>query len=188
MRAQCAVMALERVPADIRRDGGVARMSDPDDDPGHPGGRHDPGDGEGADRALSRGPGAAGAGGRLRRRVGGADARGRVKPHRQVGVQGPVRVRRDEPRRGAAADRRGRGDDPLEGRGGHRRHRRGGRHHARDQRRDPPPGRRSTTPSSRPPPRSWPRRSISSARSPATGACRSCCSAPAGSPRQPTPR
>src|SRR4051812_8915106 len=26
----CAVMALERVPPDIRRDGGVARMSDPD--------------------------------------------------------------------------------------------------------------------------------------------------------------
>src|SRR6059058_2673417 len=26
----CAVVALERVPADIRRDGGVARMSDPD--------------------------------------------------------------------------------------------------------------------------------------------------------------
>src|SRR5437773_12520142 len=26
----CAVMALERVPADIRRDGGVARRSDPD--------------------------------------------------------------------------------------------------------------------------------------------------------------
>ncbi|KAG9885453.1 hypothetical protein KCU98_g9011, partial [Aureobasidium melanogenum] len=25
----CAVMALERVPADIRKDGGVARMSDP---------------------------------------------------------------------------------------------------------------------------------------------------------------
>ncbi len=25
-----AVMALERVPADIRRDGGVARMSDPE--------------------------------------------------------------------------------------------------------------------------------------------------------------
>src|SRR5882672_3147612 len=25
----CAVMALERVPADIRRDGGVARMSNP---------------------------------------------------------------------------------------------------------------------------------------------------------------
>src|SRR5207237_4843849 len=26
----CAVMALERVPADIRREGGVARMADPD--------------------------------------------------------------------------------------------------------------------------------------------------------------
>src|SRR6202166_3347260 len=26
----CAVMALERVPADIRKQGGVARMSDPD--------------------------------------------------------------------------------------------------------------------------------------------------------------
>ena len=25
----CAVMALERVPADIRREGGVARMTDP---------------------------------------------------------------------------------------------------------------------------------------------------------------
>ena len=25
----CAVMALERIPADIRQDGGVARMSDP---------------------------------------------------------------------------------------------------------------------------------------------------------------
>src|SRR4026208_2454013 len=26
----CAVMALERVPADIRKEGGVARMADPD--------------------------------------------------------------------------------------------------------------------------------------------------------------
>ncbi len=26
----CAVMALERVPSDIRRDGGVSRMSDPE--------------------------------------------------------------------------------------------------------------------------------------------------------------
>ena len=26
----CAVMALERVPADIRKDGGVARMTDPE--------------------------------------------------------------------------------------------------------------------------------------------------------------
>ena len=26
----CAVMALERIPSDIRKDGGIARMSDPD--------------------------------------------------------------------------------------------------------------------------------------------------------------
>ena len=26
----CAVMALERIPADIRKDGGISRMSDPD--------------------------------------------------------------------------------------------------------------------------------------------------------------
>ena len=62
-----------------------------------------------------------------------------AQPHRQVGVQGAVRVRRDEPRRGAAAHRRGRGDDPLQGRGRHRRHRRGGPPPARDHRRDPAP-------------------------------------------------
>ena len=42
-----------------------------------------------------------------------------------------VRVRRDQPRRGAAADRRGRGDDPLQGRGRHRQRGRGGAPHAR---------------------------------------------------------
>ena len=26
----CAVMALERIPADIRKDGGISRMSDPE--------------------------------------------------------------------------------------------------------------------------------------------------------------
>ena len=31
----CAVMALERVPADIRKDGGVARMTDPSKIKGH---------------------------------------------------------------------------------------------------------------------------------------------------------
>ena len=40
----CAVMALERVPADIRRDGGVAHER-PADDPWHHGGRDHPGDG-----------------------------------------------------------------------------------------------------------------------------------------------
>ena len=33
----CAVMALERIPADIRAAGGVSRMSDPEDDPRHSG-------------------------------------------------------------------------------------------------------------------------------------------------------
>ena len=73
----CAVMALERVPADIRAQGGVARMSEPDEDPRDPGGGDDPGDGEGADRPLRRGAGAGGARGRLHRRVRGADARRR---------------------------------------------------------------------------------------------------------------
>ncbi len=54
-----AVMALERVPADIRRDGGVARMSDPEMIAGHPGGGEHPRDGQGAHRALHGGPGAA---------------------------------------------------------------------------------------------------------------------------------
>ena len=183
-----AVMALERVPADIRRDGGVARMSDPEMIAGIQEAVEHPGDGEGAHRALRRGAGARGAGGRLRRRVRGADAGRRGQPHRQVGVQGPVRVRRDEPRRGAAADRRGRRDDPLQGRGRHRRHRRGGPPHAPDHRRDPPPGDARARPSWRPPRRSSPRRSSSSARSPPTAACRSCCSAPAASPRRPTRR
>ena len=183
-----AVMALERVPADIRRDGGVARMSDPEMIPGIQQAVTHPGDGQGADRPLHRGAGARGARGRLRRRVGGADARGRGQPHRQVGLQGAVRVRRDEPRRGAAPDRRGRRDDPLEGRGRHRGHRRGRAPHAPDHRRNPPAADARRRESSRPPPRSSRRRWTWSARSRATGACRSCCSAPAESPRRPTPR
>ena len=51
----CAVMALERVPADIRRDGGVARMADPDKITRDPGGRDDPGDGQVPHRPLRRG-------------------------------------------------------------------------------------------------------------------------------------
>ena len=149
-----AVMALERVPSDIRRDGGVARMSDP---------------------LLIKGiqeavtiPVMAKA------RIGHfAEAQvlealevdyvdesevltpgRRGAPHRQVGVQGPVRLRRDEPRRGAAPDRRGRRDDPLEGRGRDRRHRRGRPPPARDRRRDPPAADARATWSSRPPRRS----------------------------------
>ena len=135
----CAVMALERVPADIRAEGGVARMSNPADDQGDPGGGDDPGDGEGPDRPLRRGPGPPVPRGRLHRRVGGADAGRRVQPHRQVRLRGAVRLRRHQPRRGAAPARRGRGDDPLEGRGRDRQHRRGGPPHARDHRRDQAP-------------------------------------------------
>ncbi len=129
-----AVMALERVPADIRRDGGVARMSDPEMIAGIQEAVSIPVMAKARIGHFVEAQVLRGARGRLRRRVRGADAGGREQPHRQVGVQGAVRVRRHEPRRGAAADRRGRRDDPLQGRGRHRRHRRGGPPHARDHR------------------------------------------------------
>ena len=104
-----AVMALERVPADIRRDGGVARMSDPEMI-------------EGIKAAVTI-PVMAKA------RIGHfveaqiLEALGvdyvdesevltpgrRGPPHRQVGLHRAVRVRRHQPRRGAAAHQRGRG-------------------------------------------------------------------------------
>ena len=130
-----AVMALERVPADIRRDGGVARMSDPEMI-------------EGIKEAVSI-PVMA------KVRIGhfveaqilqalGVDfvdesevltPGRRGAPHRQVRVRRAVRVWRHQPRRGAAAHLRGRGDDPLEGRGRHRQRRRGGAPPALDRRR-----------------------------------------------------
>ena len=112
-----AVMALERVPADIRRDGGVARMSDP---------------------LLIKGIQEAVTIPVMAKARIGHFAEAQVLEALEVDyvdesevltpadeanhidkwdVQGPVRVRRDEPRRGAAAHRRGRGDDPLQGRG-----------------------------------------------------------------------
>ena len=98
-----AVMALERVPADIRRDGGVARMSDP---------------------AMIEGIQAAVTIPVMAKcRIGhfaeaqvlealGVDyvdesevltPADEAYPRRQVEVHHPVRVRRDEPRRGAPA-------------------------------------------------------------------------------------
>ena len=50
----CAVMALERIPADIRAAGGVSRMSDPDHDQGHSRGRKHPGYGEVPHRPFRR--------------------------------------------------------------------------------------------------------------------------------------
>ena len=82
-------------------------------------------DGQGPHRSFRRGADPPGARRRLRGRVRGAHAGRRGAPHRQVGVHGPVRLRRPEPGRGASADRRGRGDDPHQGRGGYRQRRRG---------------------------------------------------------------
>ena len=62
-----AVMALERVPADIRADGGVARMSDPGMIKEIITVCQHPGDGQGAHRPLRRGADFAGHRRRLRR-------------------------------------------------------------------------------------------------------------------------
>ena len=113
-----AVMALERVPSDIRKEGGVARMANIAQDRGDHEDRHHSGDGQGAHRPLhgSAGPGSAGRG--LHRRERSADARRRRAPHRQERVQGAVRLRRAQSGRGAAAHRRRRRHDPHQGRGG----------------------------------------------------------------------
>ena len=184
----CAVMALERVPADIRRDGGVARMSDP---------------------AMIKGiqeavtiPVMAKA------RIGHfaeaqvlqslevdyidesevltpADERNHID---KFAFEVPVRLRCHQPRRGAAADRRGGGDDPLQGRGRDRQRRRGGPPHARDHLRDQAP---------RPARPRGARRRREGAPGAARGrprggrgrpACRCRCSAPAASPPRPTRR
>ena len=113
----CAVMALERVPADIRTRRRRRAHGRPTKVEEIMRGRHDPGDGQGPDRPLRRGADPAVARRRLHRRVRGPHARRRGAPHRQVGVHGAVRVRRAQPGRGAAAHRRGRGDDPHQGRG-----------------------------------------------------------------------
>ena len=127
-----AVMALERVPADIRADGGVARMASP--------------------RVIKEIQEAVTIPVMAKARIGHfAEAQvlqslevdyidesevltpaDEAAPHRQARLRDPVRLRRDQPGRGAAPDRRGRGDDPLQGRGRDRQHRRGRPPHARD--------------------------------------------------------
>ena len=113
----------------------------------------------------------------------------RGAPHRQVGVHRAVRLRLHEPRRGAAPHRRGRGDDPHEGRGGHRQRRRGGAPHARRSsatireldamRPDELYGRaKDLQAPRRARAHGWPR----------TGGCPSSPSPPAASPPRPTPR
>ena len=183
-----AVMALERVPADIRAQGGVSPDERPRHDRRHHRGRLDPGDGQGPHRPLRRGAGAAEPRRRLHRRVRGAHPGRLRQPHRQVGVHRAVRVRRHQPRRGAAPDHRGRGDDPLQGRGRHRRRLQRGHPHAHDPRRAPPPADAWRPTSSTSPPRSSRRRTPWSRRSPRPASSRSCCSPPAASRPPPTPR
>ena len=116
-----AVMALERVPADIRADGGVARMSDPElilqimDTVSIP--------------VMAK------------CRIGhfveaqileaiGVDyidesevltPADEAAPYQQAQLQSAVCLRLPQPGRSAAPDRRRRGDDPHQGRGRHRR-------------------------------------------------------------------
>ena len=93
-----AVMALERVPADIRAQGGVSRMSDPDmidsiieavSIPVMAKARI----GHFAEAQVLQSLGC-----RLRGRVGGAHPGRLHPPHRQVAVHRPLRLRRDQPR------------------------------------------------------------------------------------------
>ena len=168
-----AVMALERVPSDIRKYGGVARMSDPKlIEEIKARGQH-PGHGQVPHRPLRRGADPRGARGRLHRRVGGPHPGRRGAPHRQAPLQGAVRLRLPRPRRGAAPHRRGRGDDPHQGRGRHRRHRRGGTPHARRAEGDSPAPRPCAPTSCSRRPRSCARRSTSCSRPPSSARCRS---------------
>ena len=148
----CAVMALERIPADIRAAGGVSRMSDPKMI-------------KGIQEAVSI-PVMA------KCRIGHfveaqvlqaididyidesevlspADDTYHIDKTR---VQRAVRLRRSRPGRGPAPHRRRRHDDPHQGRARHRRRGAGRAPHAHDERRDPPRRRTcATTSCSRPP-------------------------------------
>ena len=85
--APCAVMALERIPADIRAAGGVSRMSDPDHDQGHPA-RPCPSPSwpSAASGTSSEAQILQAIEHRLHRRVRGALPRRRRLPHRQDGA------------------------------------------------------------------------------------------------------
>ena len=111
-----AVMALERVPSDIRKDGGVARMANIgiiEEIMAH---GHHSGDGQGAHRPLHGSADSGSAGRGLHRRERSPHAGRRRASHRQDRFQGAVRVRRAQPGRSAAAHCRRRGHDPHQGR------------------------------------------------------------------------
>ena len=98
-----AVMALERVPADIRRDGGVARMSDPEMIEGIKAAVTIPVMAKARIGHFAEAQILEALGRRLRRRVRSAHARRRGASHRQVAFHRSVRLWRDESRRGAPA-------------------------------------------------------------------------------------
>ena len=134
----CAVMALERVPSDIRKEGGVARMAAPSiireimetvSIPVMAKARI----GHFAEAQVLRG-----AGSRFHRRERSAHSRRRRKPHLEARLQGAVRLRRAQSGRSTAAHRRGRGHDSHQGRGGLGQHCRSRAAHAHDRQRDAP--------------------------------------------------
>ncbi len=184
----CAVMALERVPADIRAAGGVARMADPTKIA------------EIQEAVTIPVMAKARIGHFVEARVLEAlevdyiDESEVLTPADEANhidkwaFKRPVRLRRHQPRRGAPAHRRGRRDDPLEGRGRHRERGRGRPPHADDPRRDQASHHARPAASSPRRRRSCRRRSSSSRTSPRRAGCPSCSSAPAASRRPPTPR
>ena len=166
-----AVMALERVPADIRAQGGVSRMSDPDMI-------------DGIIEAVSIPVMAKARIGHFAEAqvlqslgVDYIDESEVLTPADYANhidkwaVHRAVRVRRDQPRRGAAPDHRGRGDDPLQGRGRHRRRLQRGHPHAHDPRASSAGCRGWRATSCTSPPRSCRRRTPWSRRSPRPASC-----------------
>jgi pyridoxal 5'-phosphate synthase pdxS subunit len=85
----CAVMALERVPADIRKQGGVARMSAVEMIQGIQADRQHPRDGQGPHRSLRRSADPRGARSRLHRRERSADDGGRGEPRLEARLRMP---------------------------------------------------------------------------------------------------
>src|ERR1700745_729309 len=82
-----AVMALERVPAQIRAEGGVARMASPKKIREIMAARFHPGHGQVPHRPLRRGADFRGTGRRLHRRIRGSHACRRGPPCRQARLQ-----------------------------------------------------------------------------------------------------
>ena len=103
-----AVMALERVPSDIRRDGGVARMSDPSMIEGIKAVVTIPVMAKCRIGHFAEAQVLEALGVDYIDESGGAHPGRRGVPRRQVDLRRAVRVRRDQPRRGAAPHLRGR--------------------------------------------------------------------------------